>query len=800
MKNGINGYAGLNKDVGLDTIQNTFYIDALNIRISTTKGESQGSVTNIEGNSFYFNIPQQGRFPDEPGGTSWNADNAEIIGATSIRDKIILFVADDNFQGWIYEIDYNETDCTFNGRTLKYYSADLNFRKEWPIEAVGRYESGCYRRIYWSDYNNPFRSLNLEADDLDTLPVGLIDTAPDVTWTMPLLTNVLGGGALTAGLWQYAYRLITTDGKRTLISPGGNLIHTVSDTESEIQSARYNGDLSGVNTGKAHEITIDTSNYLDFKDIELIALYYEDLNGTPTIYSIEEKSIANQNQVIFTHTGVEDTITVLENFEYSLTELAFKTIKTLTPKDNSLVVANIKGGSFDIQSELTPGETFDAKVIRYLSDGTTPSPSGAFNTEYNKDAHWDTNWHDNEQYKYQTDGTTLGGESIPNGLNPPNISFKFHLEPFYIDGEKAPGFANLANVPTIPTPDLNDGYSYANTTYPSQISPFITGVLRGYKRGETYRFGIIFYNKKGEASFVEYIGDIKFPDISEEDGSVNSTNGPYFPISREVDRVPNYDDGGVTSNMIGILTEGYALGIEFTLDLSSCLSLLDKISGYQIVRVKRENTDKRRLCSGIIKTGYLPRPIEDVNSSMPDFREPSGDDTVVHLFAAEPTNGFNGTLLNLQAREDSPWSGDGTPRIRGEYIAFHSPEISFEFNNELAKNTILSNGNSGLLITGLYAQYPSVGYKDAYYAPGGISTDSPAIEIFPTATWSLGGFQNFANQADYYSYKVEEAYYSDNDANGDFEEELGYLFDLRRKPRTVIPVLKDSGNRNVLII
>jgi hypothetical protein len=71
MKNGINGYAGLNKDVGLDTIQNTFYIDALNIRISTTKGESQGSVTNIEGNSFYFNIPQTGRFPDKPGGTSW---------------------------------------------------------------------------------------------------------------------------------------------------------------------------------------------------------------------------------------------------------------------------------------------------------------------------------------------------------------------------------------------------------------------------------------------------------------------------------------------------------------------------------------------------------------------------------------------------------------------------------------------------------------------------------------------------------------------------------------------------------
>ena len=54
MKNGINGYGGLMLDAGYDSIQNTFYIDALNIRITTTRGESQGSVTNIKGNSFYF--------------------------------------------------------------------------------------------------------------------------------------------------------------------------------------------------------------------------------------------------------------------------------------------------------------------------------------------------------------------------------------------------------------------------------------------------------------------------------------------------------------------------------------------------------------------------------------------------------------------------------------------------------------------------------------------------------------------------------------------------------------------------
>jgi hypothetical protein len=59
----------------------------------------------------------------------------------------------------------------------------------------------------------------------------------------------------------------------------------------------------------------------------------------------------------------------------------------------------------------------------------------------------------------------------------------------------------------------------------------MSGLLRGYKRGETYRFGIVFYTKKGEASFVEYIGDIKFPDISEIDSVTNSSGTRYWPLS-----------------------------------------------------------------------------------------------------------------------------------------------------------------------------------------------------------------------------------------------------------------------------
>jgi hypothetical protein len=773
MENGINGYQGLNLDIGYDSIQNTFYIDALNIRISTVKGESQGSVTNIKGNKFYFDIPVTGSWGDPP--ANWTALNPEIIGSTSIRNKIIIFVADDSdSKGWIYELDYNETDCAFNSLTLKYYAVDFNFKKSWPIEAVGRYESDCYRRVYWSDYNNFFRGINLEAPNLDNLPVGLIDIFPDLIFTLPLLTNVLGGGSLSTGTWQYTFRLITEDGKVTLMAPGSNLIHTVSDTEAETQSARYNGDRSGINSGKSHEVTIDTSDYGFFKSIELIAIYYQDLNGTPAIYSIEEKDILEQSEVVFIHTGTEEEV-VIENFEYTLTRLAFNTVKTLTPKDNSLIVANIKGKSFDINSLLDGGETFDSRTKRFRADGSLPNPDttdenkllNAFNQNYNKDAHWDVDWHNDEQYKFKADLTTLGGDS-------PNISYKFHLEPFWIDGDVQPGFANLGNLPQ-PTPNLNDGYSYVNTTYPSEISPFMTGILRGYKRGETYRFGIIFYNNKGEASFVNYIGDIKFPDISEEDGVVNTSNSVFFPLSRETSRLPSIASPGT------IITEAYALGVEFTIDFSSCPSIIDdnKITGYQIVRLKRDTPNKRRLCSGIIKVGYEPLNIGPENPAFPNLKGPNGEASVIHLWNNEPDYGFNGTLYNIQTRDQNgahtKWEPLEMP-ITGEYLTFHSPEISFEYDSKIAEQTILQNGTAGLLITGLYAQYPSERYDDAY-----------------TPYEATGQFFNASNQVtpDEYSFTIKEFYSSELD------EDLGRFWDLRRKPRTVIPVLKDSALRNI---
>ena len=79
MEGQVNSYTGMNKDMGRDSIPNNLYIDAQDIRITTTSGESMGSFTNMEGNVEAFTIPTSGNF----NGSGWTADNPEIIGPAS---------------------------------------------------------------------------------------------------------------------------------------------------------------------------------------------------------------------------------------------------------------------------------------------------------------------------------------------------------------------------------------------------------------------------------------------------------------------------------------------------------------------------------------------------------------------------------------------------------------------------------------------------------------------------------------------------------------------------------------------
>lgn len=743
MEYGLNQYKGLNLDTSYDSITGGFYIDALDIRITTTKGESQGSITNRKGNTLYFDLNTV---------TSSIPVNGvrTIIGSTSIRNTIILFLADDSGEnGWIITVKYNEQDNSLVSINEIYANTNLNFDKSNPIEAAGRFESGTIQRIYWTDYNNYLRSINIADPNVNNYPPELIDIFPNVTYTQPLLTGIQNSGNLEIGVYQYAYRLITADGKQTLVSPPSPMIHLSTTSEVVDNVRKYSGNAQTVIATKAHEITVDTSNYQDFESIELISIFKKSITGSPIVQSIETKGVGTSTTT-FLHTGNEGTIIDLDTFTYTTKQYAFKTCKTLTPKDNSLVVANIKSGAFDLAELIPSGESFDARTGRYNTSGNLPfdiatgTPEeieekklkNAFNIEmdssygtattlgYNSDAHWDYEWHTTKQFKYQSNGTTLGGEGS-------NISYKFFLEQRKIDS------TSIADLQSLPlnigsTPSLNDGYTYTNLSFENNASPYLSGVIRGYKRGETYRFGIVFYNKKGEASFVEYIGDIKFPDISDRDDSVNNSATSYFPVANEV----------------LLETYGYSLGVEFTIDFSTCPTLLDNISGYQIVRLERTEEDMHRVCSGIIRTGWNA----NLGASTGDYdlKQFGGDGSadIVHLFSVNQTDdgtpsglGSNGNFFLLNNKSNASLASPSYD-IFGNYISFCSPEVSYQFGDTISN----INNQSKLLITGAYEDYYS--RNSQQNPPNNTAQDSNYFVALSAGT-TTGNEDLGANMADF---------------------------------------------------
>lgn len=721
MEGHVNTYGGLNKDTAYDTIKPNMYIDALDIRITTTTGESQGAFTNIKGNVLSFVIPI--RNTEVPSGNDfggWSVSgNAEVIGYTSIRNKIILFVADDtNTSGWIYEVEYDLADRTVDTVVypkLIYYNADLNFKKSWPIEALGRFENENIQRIYWTDYNNYFRSLNIKDINLVTTVPGQIDVFPDVNFNMPLLESVSGGGSLDSGSYQIAYRLITFDGKETLISPPSMMIPVYSSGITNTYPSIY-GNSEKTNTGKTLTFTVDTSDYNNYEKIEFLSLYYENATATPVATSVEIITLTGANSTTFIYTGAEGTIFDIELFSFTSKNFAFKTFKSVTQKDNYLVGANIKASTIDVQN-LLEGGSFDAKTRRY-NGAATPLPpftpggtntggdgltgdndlDNAFNLEFNKDAHWDVDWQSAaKQYKYKSDGQTLGG-------NGPNISYTFHTEAMSIDGDSQANYHNQGGpfYQSFDNHNLDDGYGQRiNSGYPDNTSPFISGLLRGYKRGETYRFGIVFYTLKGEATYVEYIGDIKFPDISEKDSYNNKSKSPYFPTSITG---AEYD-----AALPDTLTVGINLGIKFDIDFSTCPNLLKNITGFQIVRCPRTNVDKRRLSNGMLQSYWWNKIVSLTATNQFEFRV-NNSENVVHLspYFQPATDRLAHRTLRYFMDEQDPagtanyiHAADIKHAIRSQHLAFYSPEITYDYTGIKEVGAELSN-NPCFLLTGVF--------------------------------------------------------------------------------------------------
>ena len=470
------------------------------------------------------------------------------------------------------------------------YSNNLDFTKYHPIppSAIsGRYESVDIKRIYWSDNYNKIRTLNTAMPQLMALNPSQLSVIPKIEFVQPTLSSI-GAGNLDAGCYQMAYRLSKVLGSVTNYSELSFPVYLTANAESTVFE-NYEGALGA----SSKSITWNISN-LDttYDQVEIIVAYRTSDSGIPSITSMGLQPITEVMNITYSDASTASyTEVTLE--EFLLFNGTFTHAKTVDTKDNRLFWGNVRAPRKEL-------ENYDARAFRANGTGNVLLTNNGVNSSFsftaakNSPQTWDTineyylasngDYSPNACYLKPPTATStkiLGGEGV-------NISYEFGTQLIQLDNNAAIAGSTLEgwDLETfvigspyrrtiVETSPINLVYNYPqNSKYSALKQPERTSLLKGFQHEEIYRFGIQFFDKQSNPYFTKWIGDIKMPSY----GDYNNNSGyPGINDFRLSIYGPNND------------IYGQILYIKFTVNIGL---IQDLISGYQIVRVKRENTDK----------------------------------------------------------------------------------------------------------------------------------------------------------------------------------------------------------------
>lgn len=574
---------GMNTDADKASRDGTSYLRAENYTFTSTDGGTTGALENAKGNELDSSISF--------------ATNHEVVGYTNIVDNTVYFTTD----GTDSNIYFHE-DGTMNLVYSDSASTEkLNFSTspDDRIIAVGRYESEDVQKVFWVDGVNNIRYANVK-DTYTGLSADVFDIVSNYAGVTPNVQEV-DGGNFTAGVVQYGYKTYRKNGSISLMSPLSRLIKLAKMNKEGLNIKYSVGSELDEEVNKSVKVDFDLPSTLTDERAYVYRIFYDEVINTPIITLVADVDISVTNSVSFIDNGTI-ALGTLEIDELVAESRIFKA-KALESKNNILFAANIEEDNFDID--------FDARAYRFDSssnariyendstsagtenyydisstgawnyfvnnsldssgtDWSIPETANAKNRYNNFDFDGDSvnpSYTDNiYDYIYKSDGTTLGGEGK-------NVSYTFSEE----------------------SQEIGRVFSSDSTRYsdPTLNSVTLTDSYRGYKRGEVYRFGLTFKDKKGRTSFVKWIGDIRIPKHSSTNKyTERNTSAPY----------------DITANF---------LTVNFEVDLSS-LSATDraKVAFIEIVRVQRKESDFSILGQGsVFSTRY-----DSANSAIPYFK------------------------------------------------------------------------------------------------------------------------------------------------------------------------------------
>lgn len=461
--------------------------------------------------------------------------------------------------------------------------------------------------IFTSDgINNTYSLVTASASVIEYYPISLLDWTP--TRSMgDMRFKEYGAGTKNCGSSIYFYRLYSNDGKvYTTWSYPSSPIHVGMDN---ITTALTGNDYRDF-VGNGSDTTLAASPYsvtltvfdvdTDFDIIELCCAEYNQINDVPYIIRIVAQTPITSSVIDVTDNGSSNFGEVSIN-DLTLFPASILKVKTLATDKNYSLIGNItEREEFDL--DLT-GVTLTQIEYPLVSHGKTDvcsngnvyddvspivgaNPGPGTVLPYTR---WlvtlGNNTTDTVEYpsgsgNFYTTGQVITGKTT--GVNRKIIAFT---------GSGAARPCTTRNRYTsIATGERVENaieFTKQESAFWDYKNPAVASHNRGYWSDERYRFGILFFDKKGNPYYVKYIDDFDFIRAYEKFGLMLFTGDNYV------------------LNPSAIKLSG----------LNIPESIMNEVSGFSIVRAER---DKRILAQGLLmQTVIDPTPPAEENIIMP---------------------------------------------------------------------------------------------------------------------------------------------------------------------------------------
>ena len=312
-------------------------------------------------------------------------ENEKIYGHTRIKDRLILLTWSGPagityFKEVLFDNDMNATVNILSQEA----GNPLNLHPDFPIRVMlGYYENEDIQRVYFTDYNNQPRVVNIGSSTF-VFNAKFADFFPvlEHVYGIISLKAIVSGGALPAGNYFFCWQYYTKDGYYTDWSYLSNPVTLTGESPvaGELyEYQRMEGQAPDFNTRKS--ILMKLSNIdTDYDSIRVGAFYSNDLNSAQPGVVFFDSDISGAEMEIMYRGGENIDIVLIQDLVTHSTLIEKAKEMRFIKKRNVIAVTKER-------DELEISNQFEAQVVHEMYEIPVDIvPEGKTGTETDKQA------------------------------------------------------------------------------------------------------------------------------------------------------------------------------------------------------------------------------------------------------------------------------------------------------------------------------------------------------------------------------------------------------------------------------